>query len=59
MESGAVGMAPVLFLVFVVGIAGNAVEGGPYDGLEGRGMVAGMLILSAARPELSACESKQ
>lgn len=59
LESGIVGMAPVLFLVFVVGIAGNAVEGGPIDGLEGRGMVAGMLMLSVIRRGLYVCEIKQ
>lgn len=38
-----VGIAPVLFRVFVVGIAGNAVVGGPYDGRGGLGMLAAML----------------
>lgn len=36
-----VGTLPVLFLVFVVGNAGNAVVGGPYEGREaGRGIEA-------------------
>lgn len=34
-----VGMLPVLFLVFVIGKAGNAMFGGPFDGREGRGKV--------------------
>jgi hypothetical protein len=33
---------PVLLRVFVVGNAGSAAVGGPYDGLEGRGIVAAM-----------------
>lgn len=37
-----VGIAPVLLRVFVVGKAGSAVVGGPYDGLEGRGIAAAM-----------------
>ena len=37
-----VGIAPVLFRVFVIGIAGNAVVGGPYDG---RGILAAMVCL--------------
>ena len=42
-ESDDVGTAPVLFRVFVVGIAGNDVVGGPYNGREGLGMLAAML----------------
>jgi len=41
--SATVGMPPVLFLVLVVGIAGNADVGGPYDGLEGRGIDAAIV----------------
>jgi hypothetical protein len=41
--SGRVGMAPVLFRVFVVGIAGKAVVGGPRGGREGLGMLAAIL----------------
>ena len=37
-----VGIAPVLFRVFVEGKAGRAVVGGPYDGLEGLGIAAAM-----------------
>jgi hypothetical protein len=40
-----VGIAPVLLRVFVVGKAGSAVVGGPYDGLEGRGIAAAMTIV--------------
>jgi hypothetical protein len=40
LESEIVGMFPVLFRVFVVGNAGNAVVGGPYEGLDGRGIAA-------------------
>jgi hypothetical protein len=36
-----VGMVPVLFRVF--GSAGNADVGGPYDGLEGRGIAAAIV----------------
>lgn len=42
-ESGNVGMAPVLFLVLVVGIAGKADVGGPKDGREGRGIDAAIV----------------
>lgn len=37
-----VGTIPVLFRVFVVGSAGRAVVGGPYEGLEGLGIEAAM-----------------
>lgn len=43
LESDGLGMLPVLFLVFVVGKAGRAVFGGPYDGLEGRGIAAAIV----------------
>lgn len=43
LESEMVGMFPVLFLVFVVGNAGNAVVGGPYEGLDGRGIAAAIV----------------
>lgn len=38
--SEGVGMLPVLLRVFFVGKAGNAVVGGPKDGLDGRGIEA-------------------
>jgi hypothetical protein len=44
LESAAVGIAPVLLRVFVVGIAGSEVVGGPYDGRDGRGIAAAMLV---------------
>jgi hypothetical protein len=43
-KSAVVGIAPVLFRVFVVGIAGNEVVGGPYDGRDGCGVAAAMLV---------------
>lgn len=43
LESEMVGMFPVLFRVFVVGSAGNAVVGGPYEGLDGRGIAAAIV----------------
>lgn len=42
-KSETVGMFPVLFRVLVVGRAGNAAVGGPYDGLEGLGKEAAIL----------------
>jgi hypothetical protein len=42
LKSDTVGILPVLFRVFVVGNAGSAVVGGPYDGLDGRGKEAAM-----------------
>lgn len=41
---------PVLFLVFVVGKAGNADVGGPYDGRDGRGIAAAM-VTSNGQPD--------
>ena len=41
-KSETVGMLPVLLRVFVVGKAGSADVGGPYDGLDGRGIEAAM-----------------
>ncbi len=43
LESAIVGTAPVLLRVFVVGMAGNEVVGGPYNGRDGRGIAAAML----------------
>lgn len=43
LESVMVGMFPVLFRVFVVGKAGKAVVGGPYEGLDGRGIAAAIM----------------
>lgn len=37
---------PVLFRVFVVGNAGNAVVGGPYEGLDGRGNAAAIMNIA-------------
>jgi len=39
-----VSMPPVLFRVFGIGRAGNAEVGGPYEGLEGRGSAAAMIV---------------
>ena len=44
LESDMVGMFPVLFRVFVVGSAGRAEVGGPYEGLDGRGSAAAIVI---------------
>lgn len=38
LEAG-VGMPPVLFLVLGIGRAGSAIDGGPFDGRDGRGSV--------------------
>jgi hypothetical protein len=46
LESEIVGMFPVLFRVFVVGSAGNAVVGGPYEGLDGRGNAAAIMNIA-------------
>jgi hypothetical protein len=58
-ESVNVGIAPVLFLVFVVGMAGKAEVGGPYDGREGRGIEAAMVYvwirLTSAREMCGLC----
>jgi hypothetical protein len=43
------GMFPVLFRVFVVGNAGNAVVGGPYEGLDGRGKAAAIVNYRSGR----------
>lgn len=40
----AVGMLPVLFLVLLMGRAGSAMFGGPFDGPEGRGRAVVMLV---------------
>jgi hypothetical protein len=50
-----VGMAPVLFRVF--GSAGNADVGGPYDGLEGRG-IAAAIVNKAAKDQAHANEGR-
>lgn len=42
-KSETVGIFPVLFRVLVVGSAGNAAVGGPYEGLEGLGKEAAIL----------------
>jgi hypothetical protein len=39
-KSESVGMLPILLRVFVVGKAGSAVVGGPYEGPDGRGIAA-------------------
>ena len=45
------GMFPVLFRVFVVGNAGNAVVGGPYEGPDGRGKAAAIVNIALVDPE--------
>lgn len=45
MDDDGVGIPPVLFLDFAVGIAGRAVFGGPRDGLGGLGIVVVMTLV--------------
>ena len=43
------GMLPVLFLVLLIGRAGSAIFGGPFDGPEGRGRAVVMTGRPVAR----------
>lgn len=59
LKSERVGMAPVLLRVFVAGSAGRAVVGGPYEGLEGRGIAAAMMTAAGVYVrQRRACEVK-
>lgn len=51
LDSERSGMFPVLFRVFVVGNAGNADVGGPYDGLDGRGNAAAIMNIALVDQE--------
>jgi len=55
-DSGVIGMPPILFLDFDIGKAGKAVVGGPYDGLEGRGIAAAIV---GSMKEIEQCNCRQ